>query len=374
MIISRTPFRVSLAGGGSDFAEYYRQRPGNVVTAAIDYYMYVTINRRFDDSIRVSYTRTEIVDRVEDLQHDLIRECMKLTGLTSGLEITTIADLPAGIGLGSSSTLTVGVLNALYAMKDEWRSPAELARQACEIEIDILRKPIGKQDQYIAAFGGLQDIRFLSDDSVSVHPVICSPDLREQLVNRLLLFYTGVTREAGSILCEARQRLQAAPDNLAVVDGLVDVASRVRQAILSGCIDCVGDLLDRSWRLKKQMASNVSNGHFDAIYTAALEAGAVGGKIAGAGGGGCLLLFAPRKRHDAVRAVMSAAGLREVPFAIEPEGSRIVHFSDDRHSPVGRTAHPPKGRMAKAQLTANAGRAGGNGRAVASTARPQHAS
>ncbi|MFO7691885.1 MAG: hypothetical protein R6V57_02250 [Vicinamibacterales bacterium] len=349
MIISRTPFRVSLAGGGSDFAEYYRQRPGNVVTAAINRYMYVTVNRRFDNTVRVSYTRTEIVERADDLQHDLIREAMKVTGLTRGLEITTIADLPAGIGLGSSSTLTVGVLNALYAMKGEWRSPADLGRQACDIEIDVLGKPIGKQDQYIAAFGGLQDIRFLSDGSVSVHPVICGSGLRDRLVARLMLFYTGVHRDSGAVLHEARARLAARPDSRAVVDGLVEVADRVRRALASGDVSRVGALLDESWRLKKQMASNVSNGHFDAIYDAARRAGAEGGKISGAGAGGCLLLCAPPRKQAAVCAAMSRAGLREVPFAIEPEGSRIIHFSDDGHTPMRHAARP----RAEARRTAS---------------------
>jgi len=172
---------------------------------------------------------------------------------------------------------------------------------------------------------------------VSVHPFVCSPDLRQKLVDRLLLFYTGMRREAGTILGEARQRLEARADSRAVVDGLVAVAASLREAILAGHVDRVGALLDESWRLKKQMASNVSNGHLDAIYRAALEAGAVGGKIAGAGGGGCLLLFAPRKRHDAVRAAMAAAGLREIPFAIEPEGSRIIHYSQDRQELVQRS-------------------------------------
>ena len=165
MIISRTPFRISLAGGGSDFAEYYRHSHGNVVSMAISRYMYVTVNRRFDDLIRVSYTQTEIVERVDDLQHDLIRESLRMTGVTKGVEITTIADLPAGIGLGSSSTLTVGVLNALDALNGQRRPPADLARRACEVEIEVLKKPIGKQDQYIAAFGGLQDIYFNPDES-----------------------------------------------------------------------------------------------------------------------------------------------------------------------------------------------------------------
>ncbi len=360
MIISRTPFRVSLAGGGSDFAEYYRKRPGNVVTMAIDHYMYVTVNQRFDGSIRVSYTRTEIVDRVDDLQHDLIRECMKLTGLTSGLEITTIADLPAGIGLGSSSTLTVGVLNALHAMKGTWRTPAELARQACEIETEVLRKPIGRQDQYIAAYGGLQDIRFLTDGTVSVHPFICTSDLRQRLVDRLLLFYTGVHRDAGSVLSEARTRLAARADSLAVVDGLVAVAAHLRRAMLSGHVDRVGSLLDEGWQLKKQMASNVSNGHLDAIYRAALEAGATGGKVAGAGGGGCLLLFAPRGRHEAVRDAMTGAGLREIPVGIEPEGSRIIHYSHERQPQAAPRRHVAalKVSVARAELLASPGTAG----------------
>jgi D-glycero-alpha-D-manno-heptose-7-phosphate kinase len=328
VIISRTSFRVSLAGGGSDLAEFYRHSPGNVVTMALNQYMYVTVNRRFDDTIRVSYTRTEIVDHVDDLQHDLIREAMKFVGLTRGLEITTIADLPAGIGLGSSSTLTVGVLNALYAMKGEWRSPADLAQQACQIEIDILGRPIGKQDQYIAAFGGLQDVHFLQDGSVSVHPVVCTSETHRQLVDSLLLFYTGMHRDAGAVLSEARQRLESRGDSRAIVENLVGVSRCVRKALVEGNVDQIGTLLDQSWQFKRQMASNVSNAHLDNLYAEARCAGADGGKISGAGGGGCLLLFAQPKRHEEVRTAMSRAGLREIPFANEPEGTRIIHYSN----------------------------------------------
>jgi D-glycero-alpha-D-manno-heptose-7-phosphate kinase len=327
MIISRTPFRVSLAGGGSDFAEYYRQRTGNVVSMAINRYMYVTVNRRFDDSIRVSYTRTEIVDRVEDVQHDLIREAMKLVGVSSGIELTTIADLPAGIGLGSSSTLTVGALNALYALKGERRSPEDLARQACEIEIDILGRPIGKQDQYIAAYGGLQDIYFKRDGSVSVYPVLCAIPRRDQLVRRLMLFYTGIHREAGSVLQEVKAHLERHDETRARIDALVALTSRVRDALTSGRIGTIGKVLDASWALKKQMASGVSNGHLDGLYAKALQAGADGGKVSGAGGGGCLLLFVKPSARARVRAAMVEAGLREVPFGFELEGSRIIHYS-----------------------------------------------
>jgi D-glycero-alpha-D-manno-heptose-7-phosphate kinase len=327
MIISRTPFRISLAGGGSDLAAYYRHGTGNVVSMAINRYMYVTVNRRFDDLIRVSYTQTEIVERVDDLQHDLIREALRMTGIDRGVEITTIADLPAGIGLGSSSTLTVGVLNALDALNGHRRSPAELASRACDIEIEILQKPIGKQDQYIAAFGGLQDVYFNPDDSVSVHPVLCPPERREQLLRRLMLFYTGVHREAGSVLGEARQKLSDREEARARVGELVALAGRVRDALTAGHVNRIGKLLDTSWHLKKQMASSVSNGHLDDLYERAVNAGAEGGKIAGAGGGGCLLLFVPPSKRARVRRAMQRAGLREVPVAFEIEGSRIIHYS-----------------------------------------------
>jgi D-glycero-alpha-D-manno-heptose-7-phosphate kinase len=326
VIISRTPFRVSLAGGGSDLAAYYRRRNGRVVTMAINRYMYVTVNRRFDDSIRVSYTRTEIVDHVDDLQHDLVRESMRMVGLTKGLEVTTIADLPAGIGLGSSSSLTVGLLNALYTLKGEWHSPADLASRACDIEIEVLEHPIGKQDQYIAAFGGLCEIRFLPDDTVSVHPIVCPGDRREQLVQQLMLFYTGVSRDANSVLKEARQRMLEA--SASPVDGLVACADEMRDVIQEGAIGRVGELLESSWVVKKQMASNVSNAHLDTLYRRARDAGAIGGKISGAGAGGCLLLFVPEENQRTVRDAMREAGLKEVAFTFEPEGSRIVHYSE----------------------------------------------
>lgn len=327
MIISRTPFRVSLAGGGSDFAEYYRVRPGNVISLAINRYMYVTVNRRFDDSIRVAYTRTEIVDHIDDLEHDLIREALRMVGCTRGIEVTTIADLPAGIGLGSSSSLAVGALNALYALKGEWRSPEELARRACEIEIEVLGRPIGKQDQYIAAFGGLRDIHFLSDDTVTVHPLICPPDLRRRLIDQLMLFYTGTSRQAHTVLGEVRRRLVEHDDTRSAVDGLVEIAACTRQAILEGRLDRLGELLDRSWQLKRQMASKVTNGRLDVMYAEARAAGATGGKVSGAGGGGCLLLVVPEPHRSTVRAAMERAGLKEVPFSLEPEGSRIIHYA-----------------------------------------------
>lgn len=327
MIVSKTPFRISLAGGGSDFAEYYRHSRGNVVSLAIDRHMYVTVNRRFDHTIRVSYTKTEIVEHVDDLRHDLIREALKMTGITSGVELTTIADLPAGIGLGSSSVLTVGVLNALYAFKGEWHAHDDIAERACRIEIDILKRPIGRQDQYIAAFGGIQDIHFNPDGTVFVHPIVCPIATREQLSKRLMLFFTGLQRNAGSVLYEARRNMLKGSEARAAVDGLVTLARDVRVSLVNGKVNRLGRLLHESWQLKKQMASGVSSRHLDRIYARAIGAGAVGGKIAGAGGGGCLLVFVPIRAQSRVRAAMLRAGLREVPFAIDHEGSRIVHYS-----------------------------------------------
>ena len=327
MVISKTPLRISFAGGGTDLREYYKRRPGMVVSMAIDRHMYVTVNRRFDDAIRVSYTRTEIVERLDDLHHDLIREAMRTAGVTRGVEITSIADVPAGSGLGSSSSLTVGALNALYAFQGRHVSPDQLAQQACEIEIDVLGRPIGKQDQYIAAFGGFQTIRFHPDERVSVAPVVCSAATKQHLTDRLLLFYTGISRKSSTVLTEARRRIRDGGSTRAALDELNDLAGEFTEMASSGSLATVGALLHRAWTLKKRMGSKVTNGELDRYYRLALRAGASGGKISGAGGGGCLLLFAPRRSHAAIRAMANRHGLREIPVSLEPDGSRIIHSS-----------------------------------------------
>jgi D-glycero-alpha-D-manno-heptose-7-phosphate kinase len=325
MIISRTPFRVSLVGGGSDLAQYYRVRPGGVVAMAIKRYMYVTVNKRFDSSVRVSYTRTEIAKNTASITHDLIREAMKMVGVCGGIEITTIADLPAGIGLASSSTVTVGALNALYAYTGRHVSAEELARRACQIEIDVLGKPIGKQDQYLAAYGGFQYVRFQSDDTVEVNPIICSPKASRALQSRLLLFYTGVQRSADAVLAEAKRRINSNGHVQASLDQAVWLSEELRSQLLRNETAHVGQILDRAWELKKRMGSRVTNGRLDRMYRTARRAGAEGGKVLGAGGGGCLLLHAPPRAQAPVRRAMKDAGLVEIPFAIEPEGSKIIY-------------------------------------------------
>jgi D-glycero-alpha-D-manno-heptose-7-phosphate kinase len=325
VIISRTPFRVSLVGGGSDLRQYYHAGAGSVVAMAIPHYMYVTVNKRFDHTIRVSYTKTEIVKRVGDLEHALIREALRMVGVKGGVEITTIADLPAGIGLASSSVVTVGVLNALYAYLGKHVCAEELARRACEIEIELLKKPIGKQDQYLAAYGGFQHVRFNADESVEVNPIICSREAMKNLADHLVLMYTGVQRSADSVLAEAKRRIGSNGHVKASLDTMVGLCEELRSQLVSNRTRQVGQILARAWELKKHMGSRVSNGRLDRLYGLALRAGAEGGKVLGAGGGGCLLLYASPRRQPRLRRAMREAGLTEVPFAIEPEGSKIIY-------------------------------------------------
>lgn len=323
MIISRTPLRVSFAGGGTDLAAFYRKEEGEVVSSAIDKYMYVTVNKRFDDTIRLSYMRTEIVDTCDDLRHELVREAMKLTGVTKGIEITTIADIPAkGTGLGSSSSLTVGLLNALYAYKGKRVPTKQLAEEACRIEIDILKEPIGKQDQYIAAYGGINHFYFKSSGEVIVEPLLVDVSRMKRLQESLLLFYTHVTREAHSVLKEQRANTR---QRLAELRGLKRLVPAVKDCLekKGGTLDEFGALLGRGWELKKQLASSITNKAIDAHYQKALDAGASGGKILGAGGGGFLLLYCRKERREKVRKALG--GLKYVPFAFEPEGSRIIY-------------------------------------------------
>jgi D-glycero-alpha-D-manno-heptose-7-phosphate kinase len=325
VIISKTPFRISLFGGGTDFREYYRRTPGRVVTLAMNRYMFVTVNKRFDSSIRASYTRTEIVEDVSQLKHDLIREALKVVGIRGGIEITTIADIPAGIGLGSSSSLTVGLLNALHAYRGEHRSAEYLAERASEIEIDILKRPIGKQDQYIAAFGGFHRFEFRPDEHVAAHPIVCSPSTRNKLIRQLMLFYTGVTRDAGSVLGEAKSRMQSNNGTLAAMDAIAAQADVFYSMVSRNRLQGTGELLNSGWNLKKQMGSKVTNPTLDTLYERARRAGAEGGKIAGAGGGGCLLLYVPLRHRKRLRDAMIRSGLKEIPFDLEPQGSRIIY-------------------------------------------------
>jgi D-glycero-alpha-D-manno-heptose-7-phosphate kinase len=324
MIGTQTPFRISFAGGGSDLPAYFQQGAGLVVSAAINKYIYITVNAKFDSQIRASYSVTEMVDRVDQLQHELIRESLRLVGIEGGVEIISISDIPSlGTGLGSSSAYTVGLLKALHAFKGLHVGAERLSREACDVEIARCGKPIGKQDQYIAAYGGLQALQFNQDDTVFVDPIICSPDTRRRLGERLLLLYTGITRSANGILTEETQNLTHRPETRRAIGDLARLAAELRDALCRDDLDPVGEILHQGWLKKKSTAANVSNARIDAWYETAREHGALGGKITGAGGGGFLLLYAMPERHAEILRALPA--LRPVAFELEPQGSKIIY-------------------------------------------------
>jgi D-glycero-alpha-D-manno-heptose-7-phosphate kinase len=320
MIIVQAPLRVSLFGGGTDFPEYYKENGGCVLSTAIDKYIFITIKRRFDEKLRIGYTKSEMVDDLSEINHELIREALRKTTITSGVEVTTMGDIPSeGSGLGSSSTVTVGSLQAMYTLQGELVSAERLAREACEIEIDILGKPIGVQDQYIAAYGGLRFIEFPRKGSISSQRLLLPKDLLRALNDELLLFFTGVTRSSAAILTEQQSNIQ---DRTQVLSSMKQIAQNARDELLTGNVDAIGECLHESWHLKRQLASRISNGYLDELYQVALEAGAVGGKITGAGGGGFLLLFCPYQKHKKLRTALNK--LQELPFNLEKDGSKVI--------------------------------------------------
>ncbi len=329
MIAVRTPLRVSFLGGGTDFDDFFMRYGGAVVSTAIDKYVYIIIKKRYDNLIRVSYSKQEVVEMVDELEHEIIREAMKIAGISKGVEIITLADVPShGTGLGSSSSVCVGLLHALYAYKGEYKSQIELAQEACRIEIDILKKPIGRQDQYIVAYGGMQFITFGSE-SILLERIDIPDEDKRRLESNLLLFDTGLTRNSNDILTEQVTNIEHRLDTL---QAMRDSAYKARELITAGDFDDFGLLLDESWEFKKQLSSMISNPEIDDIYQAARSAGALGGKITGSGGGGFLLLYCPRRRSDSVRAALHR--LRELPFHFERFGSKVI-YSDSSETGDG---------------------------------------
>ena len=323
MIITKTPFRISFAGGGTDLNDFYRREYGAVISTAIDKYMFITVSKSFDHRIRVSYSKTELVDDVEEIKHPLVREALKLTGITSGVEITSIADIPAQTGLGSSSSFCVGLLNALYSYKGVLKSADALARESVMIEIDKVGEPIGKQDQYIAAYGGMQYIRFNPDESVFVNPVITSRLILKELESKLVVFYTGITRKANTILRDQKRNTN---DKLHILCKMRDLAAEIQDTLVSGRkLSEFGELLHQGWILKQEMSPLIAEGLINDYYRKGLEAGAIGGKLLGAGGGGFLLFYCEQQNQERLRAAMNEIGLREIPFSFERQGSQIIY-------------------------------------------------
>lgn len=328
MIISRTPLRISFVGGGSDLSAFYCREPGAVVSTAINKYIYVTVNPKFDQKIRASYSRTEIVDSIDELQHELIREALYLVGIEGSIEITSISDIPSqGTGLGSSSTYTVGLLNALYAYGGRMAGAERLSRESCEIEIDRCGHPIGKQDQYIAAYGGLKYIRFNPDESVFVDPIICSPQTREWLQKRLLLLYTGLTRRSDSILREQSENTENDEVRRSALRRMVGLADQMHEALTHNDLDGFGEVLHANWLEKCRLAQGITRPCINEWYETARAHGAIGGKILGAGGGGFLLLYAPVDRHREI--CQALPELRRIRFHFEPQGSKLIYVEEN---------------------------------------------
>jgi len=329
MIVVKTPLWLSFVGGGSDIKDFYSRRDGKVISSSIDKFIYVIVKERFDDEIHVNYTKKEIVNEIDEIQHDLVREAMRMAGIRNGIDIVTMADIPSqGSGLGSSSAVTVALLHACYTYQKKIISAKQLAEDACQIEIDILKRPIGKQDQYSVSHGGFHEYIFRSDGTTEVVPVEISLDKLQKFSSSLLLYYTGITRDANKILAEQIKNysIKEKFDNVCEISELVE---SFKNSLKTGDIENCGWLLNRNWELKKNMAAGVTNEEVDFMYQKAIKAGAIGGKIAGAGGGGFLLLSVPMKKQSAVMEVMK--NYRQFPFVLEHSGSQVImgHQGDE---------------------------------------------
>jgi D-glycero-alpha-D-manno-heptose-7-phosphate kinase len=319
MIVSQTPLRVSLLGGGTDFPQFFEPHGGAVLTMAINKFIYVIVKERFDDDIYINYSKKEIVSSVDEVQHDLVRETLRKTGIVSGLEITTLADVPSqGTGLGSSSAVTVGLLNTFHGFQSRQVSLQQLATEACEIEIEILNKPIGIQDQYICAGGGIRFMEFRKNEVLS-QPISITVEEEREFMDNLMLFYTNRTRKADKVLHKQRTNIQ---HRFRELEGLRDLAYKGMVAFSDRNWDGIGRLLHENWMLKQQLSVGITDPEIDKMYELGLNSGALGGKICGAGGGGFLLLYAPEYCRQEVRQALAA--YRELPFHLSKKGSCII--------------------------------------------------
>lgn len=325
MIVSKTPLRMSYVGGGSDLPSFYREEMGAVLSTSIDKYIYVAVNKKFDGKIRLSYSKTEEVNEASEIEHPLVREALDMLSIPGGIEIASMADIPSrGSGLGSSSSFTVALLNALYAFKNQYVSKETLAKQSCEIEIERCGEPIGKQDQYAAAYGGLNLIRFHPDDSVSVDPVICGADVIKKIDESTLVFFTGKTRSASAVLKNQSDAMRI-ENRRTLMRRMVELAFELKKELESGDVENFGSILDENWRLKAQLTNGISNPQIDEWYQAGIRAGASGGKLLGAGNGGFIMFYAPPEHHEKIKAALS--DLTPIKFGFDRNGAQVVFYS-----------------------------------------------
>jgi D-glycero-alpha-D-manno-heptose-7-phosphate kinase len=327
MIISRTPFRISFVGGGSDMEAFYSRNQGAVLSTSIDKYMYISSHRYFyKNQIQVKYARTETVTNIDELKHPLLREALRKTGITGGIEISSIADIPSGTGMGSSSSFTVGLLHNLYAINRKFVTHDDLAREACEIEIDIVKEPIGKQDQYAASFGGLNIIYFNQDGSVRVEPLYIKSTIYQALEDNLVMFYIGNQRKSSDILSEQKKNAST-EDTFNTLNQMVGLVFDLRNALYGEQLNDVGRILHENWILKQKLASKISTSEIDEIYVTGLKNGASGGKLLGAGGGGFMLFYCEKENQDKLKRALSKFDTFE--FKFERDGSKIIYFADE---------------------------------------------
>lgn len=326
MILTRAPLRIPLGGGGTDLPSYYSQYGGFVLSAAINKYVYISLNRpQVDDLIRVKYSKSETVEDLNEVQHDLVREAMRLTGVERGVEIVSMADVPAGTGMGSSGSFIVALLRAFHALRREYVPPHQLAEEACRIEIEMVGSPVGKQDQYVAAFGGVTCFNISRDGRVTASRIPFDNHQMDELRGNLLLFYTGIQRRAMDILED--QKRDTSDSNPDVVDSLhriKDIGLQIKDALEQNDFDRFGELMDVHWKHKKRRSSKISDPRIDRWYDLARDSGALGGKLIGAGGGGFLLFYCPNSSKGKLRRCMVQEGLREMPFEFDFEGAKVL--------------------------------------------------
>jgi D-glycero-alpha-D-manno-heptose-7-phosphate kinase len=327
MIISRSPVRITLGGGGTDLSSYYSKYGGALIAAAIDKYTFVTAHARFDDYIKLNYSKTEQIKNVDEIEHNIFREALKLLKIKSGIELTSLSDIPSSSGLGTSGSFTVAVLNALHSYKKEFVSQEKIAEEACKIEIEILKQPIGKQDQYIAAFGGITSLQFSKNGEVTVEPVKLSDEALDELNNNILIFYTGISRSASNILKEQDEKSKKnEEETIETLHEIKKIGLDTRNALEKGEIDKLGEFLDLHWNIKKHLSNKITNKFIDECYNLAKKNGAIGGKIMGAGGGGFFMFYHNgnnNKKTQFIKA-MSKKGLKKMRFNFDFEGSKII--------------------------------------------------
>ena len=328
MIISKTPLRMSWVGGGSDLPAYYKEELGAVLSTSINKYVYIALNPKFDGRTRLNYSKTEEVDFVNQIEHPIFREVLQYLNIPGGIELASMADIPSkGSGLGSSSSFTVGLLNALYAYKNQYISKADLAREACYIELDKCGEPIGKQDQYAAAYGGINIIKFHADETVDVEPIICNPGLVKKIEQHTLVFFTGRTRSASALLAQQSKDL-ASLDRKKLMRRMVELVFELKSEMQNNILDNFGSILHENWVLKSQLTNGISDPQIDDWYKTGIKYGATGGKLLGAGNGGFLMFFAPPENHIRIQNALNR--LKKVDFGFDNSGSQIVFYQPNK--------------------------------------------